>query len=600
MNAALPPPIWTTGSTEVFKTGTWRAALPRHVRVPSPCHQACPVGGEIADWIGRARAQDLRGAWQVLTRHNPFPAIAGRICHHPCEAACNRQGFDEAVSICRLERHVGDAAIAAGWGFEAPQAERDGHVAVIGAGPAGLSAAFQLRRRGWRVTVFEASEAPGGLMRHGIPAYRLAREVLDAEIARLLALGITIRCGTPVSTPEAFEQLCAGHDAVFVATGAARVKRLPVLDPALPGVMDGAAYLAAANAGRAPALGRRVVVIGGGSAALDAARSARRAGHAVTVLALEAREQMPAQREEVDEALDEGLEIVNGAMLTGCEATPAGLRLHGTAVRFAPGAARGSFTVQPIDGTAFELRADAVLVSIGQDPELGILGDTLAHDGGLLAADTRQATARDGVWAGGDVASLERYVTEAVGMGQAAALDIHRVLLQRSGTAQAADWHGSEHAAGARVPSDAPTGRAGRPPAVATGPLGETPAGADELPSIDRTVTLQGIATWYHEPAARAPVALRPAEERVRGHDEVQLPLTVAQALAEAGRCFSCGSCVHCDNCVIVCPDLAVVRRPDVNGAPAGYTVLGDYCKGCGLCVRECPTGSMTMQEEAR
>ena len=257
MNAPLPTPVvpttWTTGSTEVFKTGTWRAALPRHIQAPSPCHPACPVNGDIAEWIGLARARDFRGAWDVLTRHNPFPAIAGRICHHPCEAACNRAGHDEAVSICRLERFVGDIAIAEGWRFETPAVQREGHVAVVGGGPAGLSAAFQLRRRGWRVTVVESTAALGGLMRHGIPSYRLAREVLDAEIERLMALGIELRCGEAVATPEALARLRATHDAVFVAVGAARAKRLPLLDYDQPGVWDGAAYLAASNGGAAGA-----------------------------------------------------------------------------------------------------------------------------------------------------------------------------------------------------------------------------------------------------------------------------------------------------------------------------------------------------------
>ena len=543
------PPIWTTGSTEVFKTGTWRAALPLHVHAPSPCHQACPVGGEIAEWIGHARQRDFRAAWEVLTRHNPFPAIAGRICHHPCEPACNRAGHDEALSICKLERFVGDTAIAQGWHFAPPAAERTGHVAVIGAGPAGLSAAYQLRRRGWRVTVYEASAEPGGLMRHGIPSYRLAREVLDAEIARLVALGVQIRCGEPLADAAQFARLRETHDAVFVATGAARVKRLPVLDYRLPGVLDGAAYLAACNAGAPPSLGPNVVVIGGGSAAMDAARSARRAGHAVTVLALESRDQMPAQHEEVDEALEEGIVLLDGAMLEALHADAQGLALRCTRVNFVPGGGRGEFRVEPIAGSAFTFRADAVLSCIGQDPDLAPFGDALPRRGALLDADARsQAAGAEAVWAGGDVASLARFVTEAIGMGQRAALDIHRHL------------------------------------------AGEPGAAEDERP----VVPLSSIATWYHEPGRRAAAPLVPVDERLASGAEVQLGLEIEQALAEGARCFSCGTCITCDNCVAVCPDLAVKRVGD------GYEVLAEYCKGCGLCVRECPTGSMTMVEERR
>ena len=165
MNAPVPvPTTWTTGSTAVIKTGTWRASLATHIKAPAPCHGACPVDGDIAEWIGLARARDFRGAWEVLTRHNPFPSIAGRICHHPCETACNRAGYDEALSICKLERFVGDQAIAQGWGFEVPSAIA-GSVAIVGGGPSGLSAAFQLRRMGFAVTLYEAQPELGGLMR---------------------------------------------------------------------------------------------------------------------------------------------------------------------------------------------------------------------------------------------------------------------------------------------------------------------------------------------------------------------------------------------------------------------------------------------------
>lgn len=550
--AVVVPPTWTTGTTEIFPTGTWRAARPLHVHAPSPCHQACPVGGDIAEWIGLARRRDFRGAWDVLVRHNPFPAVAGRICHHPCESACNRGAYDEAVSICKLERFVGDHAIAQGWRFAAPARERAGHVAVIGAGPAGLSAAYQLRRRGWRVTVYEASAEPGGLMRHGIPSYRLARAVLDAEIGRIVALGVEIRCHARLADPAQFDALRRTHDAVFVATGAAAPRRLPELDYGLPGVMDGAAYLAAWQAGAAPALGRDVVVIGGGSAAIDAARSARRAGHAVTVLALESRAQLPAQPDEVHEALDEGVVLLDGVMVESVRADGRGLVLACMRVDFTPGAARGEFRVQRLQGTGFSLRADAVLASIGQDPDLGPFDNRLPRDGLLLAADpATRATGAHGVWAGGDVASVARYVTEAVGMGKRAAVAIDRQLA--SGAATAAGGA----AEGAPVPASS-------------------------------------IATWYHEPAARERAPLVPVAQRLRDGGEVQRGLELPQALAEGARCFSCGTCVECDTCIVVCPDLAVRRTG------GRYEVLTDYCKGCGLCVRECPAGAMTMIEERR
>jgi NADPH-dependent glutamate synthase beta subunit-like oxidoreductase/ferredoxin len=539
MNAPLPPTAWTTATTEVFKTGTWRTALPRHLARPSPCHQACPVNGEIATWIAHARAGELRRAWEVLTLNNPFPAIAGRVCHHPCESACNRSGYDEALAVCALERAVGDAALAAGWQFAAPAVERTGHVAVVGGGASGLSAAYQLRRRGWRVTLYEQQALLGGLMRYGIPAYRLAREVLDGEITRIVALGVAVQVQD--LDAERLQQLRATHDAVYVATGAARSKRLPQLPDSAAWLMQGSDYLARCSSGDAPQLGRRILVIGGGSAAMDVARSARRAGSEVTVLALEPRERMPAQREELHEALEEGVLLCDGAMLRGVDAGKGTLSLDCVRVQFEAG------RVQPLADSAFSLAADAIVVAIGQDARLDLLPGAAAG-GGVLSVDAGQATDQAGIWAGGDVASKARFVTEAVGMGKRAAVDIDRAL------------RGEARAQASAIPATSP----------------------------------EEIATWYHPKALRPPQRRLPVAERLADGAEVQLPLTLPELQAEAARCFSCGSCTSCDNCLQYCPDLAVTHGPE------GYAVLADYCKGCGICVRECPSGAMLLQEELR
>jgi len=573
MNARnLPPTAWTTGSTEVFKTGTWRARLPRHVSAPSPCHAACPVNGDIAHWIGRARERDFRGAWEILTRNNPFPAVAGRVCHHPCETACNRQGYDEALSICKLERHVGDLGLAQGWSYPAPAAERSERVAIVGGGPSGLSAAYHLRRRGYAVTVFEAQPQPGGLMRDGIPAYRLPRDVLDGEIARILALGVEMRCGETIDSPQAFARLRESFDAVYVAAGARRPKRLPQLDYGQPWVVDGAAWLAQANAGHAPALGRTIVVIGGGSAAIDVARSARRAGHEVTMLALESREQMPAQRAEVEEALEEGVRLVDGASLVRAFAEEGRAMLECVRVNFVAGAERGRFRIEPIAGSEFRLEADAIVPSIGQDPELAPFAQSVPAQGALLRVDALQTTGAPGVWAGGDVASMARFVTEAIGMGKRAAIAIDRELSEKAARTSGPN-HGAEAAIGERLAG-------ARLPGL----------GVD----VQQLVPLDAIATFYYPQASRAPEARLPVGERL-GDAEVQLGFDVERALDEAQRCFSCGTCISCDNCFHYCPDLAIRRLPD-----GGYEVDGNYCKGCGICVRECPTGSMEMTEEVK
>ncbi len=554
MNAPLAtPPTWTTGSTTAIMTGTWRASLATHIKAPAPCHGACPVDGDIAEWIGLARARDFYGAWQVLVRHNPFPSIAGRICHHPCETACNRAAYDEALSICKLERFVGDQALAQGWGFEMPVA-RPGHVAIVGGGPSGLSAAFQLRRMGFAVTLYEAQAELGGLMRYGIPAYRLARDVLDGEIARIVAMGVKVNCGHRIESGDEFGRLREQHDALYLALGAARNKRLPTLDYAQPWVCDGAAYLAAANAGKPLTLGKRLVVIGGGSAALDAARSARRLGHEVTLLALEQQAQMPAQPEEVHEALEEGITLVDGSRLDAVnDGGGKGLTLSCSKVVFVAGSQRGEFTLTSVPGGGFTLAADAIITSIGQDPDLSVLGENFISVGGLLVTDAQLATSASGVYAGGDMSSMARFVTEAVGMGQRAAEAIARELQHRQ------DGFG--------------------------------PANIDASESL---VPLASISTFYHPKRERVQTGLLDARERLASVVEVQLGLDVEQALTESERCFSCGTCIFCDNCVVYCPDMAVKRVDN------GYVVLTNYCKGCGVCVKECPTGSMKMQEELR
>jgi NADPH-dependent glutamate synthase beta subunit-like oxidoreductase/Pyruvate/2-oxoacid:ferredoxin oxidoreductase delta subunit len=526
----LPPTTWTTGTTEAIKTGTWRAALPAYQHLPAPCQLACPVNGDIALWMQQARGGDWHAAWTTLSENNPFPAVAGRVCHHPCESECNRAGYDGALAICALERHIGERALAAGWRYaQAPLGA--GRIAVVGGGPSGLSAAYQLRRRGYAVTLFEAQAQLGGLLRYGIPPYRLPREVLDGEIARIVALGVEVRTGLEFRTEAQFARLRADFDAVYLALGAGVPKRLAQLDYAQPWVVDSAAYLARANAGKPPALGRRLAVIGGGSAAMDVARSARRAGHEVIVVSLETEAQMPAQREEVLEAQAEGVVFVDGAMLRSVAAGGAGVTLQCVRVKFN---AR-PLEITPLPDTEFVVEADAIVPAIGQHPLLAPLLVLLRTEGPVLWTDANGATSRDGVFAGGDAASLQRFVTEAIGMGRRAALEIDRRLR------------------GAAVPARA------APRAVAPG----------------------AINTFYHPSVPRIAGGRAAAE-------------AAAQALAEAARCFSCGRCTFCDNCFHFCPDMAVRR------VAGGYAIDADYCKGCGLCVEECPTGSIAMQEELR
>lgn len=561
--SGAPSPVWTTGTTEVYHTGTWRSQVPKYINPPSPCHSACPVDGNIALWIQQIREKDYYGAWITLTENNPYPCIAGRICHHPCEPACNRGLYDEPIAICGLERFVGDLALEQGWKFpEVPVTQRE-KIAVIGGGPAGLAAAFHLRRLGYGVTIFEAQPELGGLLRYGIPQYRLSNDILDRETQRLLNLGIEVHTSSPVRTREEFDKLKEDFDVLYLATGAATPKRLPVLDYDRDYVMDGSRYLELTNSGKVPDLGQRIAVIGGGSSAMDAARTARRHGKEITIMALEPRDNMPCQWEEVVEAEEEGIHIINGAMVQSVETEGTGLRLNCIEVNFIPGEKRGQFALAEQAGTEFTLEADNIVTSIGQDPELSVLGDMVQTNGALVKVDDKFQTSADGIFAGGDVSSMERFVTTAFGMGKQAAREIHRSLhpdtLEEEGVAINRYLKISK---------------------------------ADHPPGANLDVDVKVINKYYYENLPREHQDSVAAAERLKSFNETQLNFSVERALQESTRCFSCGNCIFCDNCMYYCPDMAITR------IDKGYAVSSDYCKGCGLCVNECPTGSIAMFED--
>lgn len=547
MNKHLSP-LWTHLTSEGRLTGTWRSALPNYQNQPSPCLNACPVNGRIAEWIKQVKDGDIHGAWLTLVDNNPFPAIAGRICHHPCESACNRVELDETVGICSLERFVGDTALEEGWQFVPADAQGTMTVAIVGGGPAGLSAAYQLRRRGIQVSLFEAKHELGGLMRYGIPSYRLSREVLNAEIDRITAMGMDLHLGAEVLDIDALTDLQDKFDAVFMATGASLPKNLPGLDYSQPWVIDSADFLAAPTAQQSDRIGRRVVVIGGGSAAMDVARSARRLGSEVTVLSLEPDGKLPAQKIEIDEAFEEGVRFVSGAMMQSVKrAKNQSVTLHCVEVDFQPGPPPGTFSALPKPDSNFELGADTIIPAIGQDADTARWEGILKAQGPVIGVGPNWQTGNPRIYAGGDLASTDRFVTAAIGSGKEAAQGICAAL-ETVGT---------------------------QPP---------------ELPP--EQVGYGRINTAYQVQYGRKPQQSTDVTTRLRGFAEVQQPLTQVDAASEASRCFSCGTCIYCDNCYFYCPDMAISKTAD------GYVVDPDYCKGCGLCVAECPTGSIHMQED--
>ncbi|NIK59186.1 NAD(P)-binding protein [Kribbella shirazensis] len=523
------------GSSLANKTGSWRTERPVYLDRMPPCNDACPAGENVQEWLALAEDGDYEAAWRQIMADNPFPAVMGRVCYRPCETACNRATLDQPVGINSVERFLGDEAITQGWSvtIDAPPSGRS--MLVIGAGPSGLSAAYHLALRGHRVTVRDDSPQAGGMMRYGIPSYRLPRDVVDAEIQRIVDQGVRLELSTPVTDLDA---ALGEFDAVFLAVGAHIGRRadIPAGDSAR--IVDAVSLLADLEKGEEPLLGRRVAVYGGGNTAMDVARTARRLGASDAVVVYRrTRERMPAHDIEVHEALDEGV------------------RMRWLSTIVYAGDDRVLIERMRLDETGFpqptgefeELDADSVVLALGQQADLALvrgLPDATIADG-VVQVDGRMMTGHAGLFAGGDMVRGERTVTVAVGHGKRAARNIDAWL---SGATY-------EHA--------------------------ERP----ELASYDR------LNTWYY---ADAPATLRPqldVARRISSFDEVTGGLTAENALFEARRCMSCGNCLECDNCFGMCPDNAIIKL----GPGQGYEIDLDFCKGCGLCAAECPSGAITM-----
>jgi NADPH-dependent glutamate synthase beta subunit-like oxidoreductase len=529
------------GSSRANKTGSWRTERAVYTNRMPPCNDACPAGENIQSWLYEAEegAEGYERAWRKIMVDNPFPAIMGRVCYHPCETACNRGQLDEAVGINSVERFLGDEAIRQGWTMSVDVPSSGKRVLVVGAGPSGLSAAYHLARRGHAVTVKEAAPAAGGMMRFGIPKYRLPRDVLDAEIERLLALGITLETGTEVTDVM---EVRDEFDAVFLAVGAQIGRRAYIPAGSAAHVLDAVTMLHDVETGERPLLGRKVAVYGGGNTAVDAARTARRLGaDEAVVVYRRTRDRMPAHESELTEAEDEGVLI---KWLTTIKQVEAGKLVVERMELDESG------FPQPT-GVLDELEADSLVLALGQETDLSLLERVpgLVIEDGVVAVGPDLMTGCPGVFAGGDMVPDARSVTVAVGHGRRAARQIDAWL---SGSAP-------------------------------------EPAARPTLATFDT------LNTWYY---SEAPRAHRPVLERARREstfDEVVLGHDEGTALLEARRCLSCGNCFSCDNCYGVCPDNAVIKL----GRPGEeYLIDLDYCKGCGLCVAECPSGAIQMVPE--
>ena len=528
------------GSSLANHTGSWRTVRPVYVDRLPPCNDACPSGENIQGWLFHAESGDYEKAWRLLTEANPLPACMGRVCYHPCETACNRAQLDECVGVNAIERFIGDEALKHGWKFRSAAKTTGMRVLVVGAGPSGLSAAYQLARAGHAVTIREAGPLAGGMMRFGIPKYRLPREVLDAEIARIVALGVTIELNSRVDDVLAAKR--DGHfDAVFLAVGAHIAKRTYLPAGSAGKMLDAVSVLRGMEGAERPLLGRRVVVYGGGNTALDVARTAKRLGAEESVIVYRrTREKMPAHDAELEEALQEG--VLVKWLSTIREAGESSITVEKMTLD-------DKGMAQPT-GEFETLEADSVVLALGQDVDLSLLDGVpgLETDGGVVKVDANMMTGHPGIFAGGDMVPGERTVTVGIGHGKLAARNIDAWLRGETWT------HPPRH----------------------------------EIASFDK------LNTWYY---SDAPKAQRPVLDMVRRQstfEEVVGGFDPATAQFEARRCLSCGNCFECDNCYGVCPDNAVIKL----GAGNRYAFNYDYCKGCGLCVAECPCGAIRTQPE--
>ena len=528
------------GSSLANHTGTWRTERPVYVDRLPPCNNACPAGEDIQGWLYYAESGEYERAWRELTKNNPLPALMGRVCYHPCEDVCNRGKLDETVSIHAVERFLGDQATKLGWKFEVSAAPTGKHVLVVGAGPSGLSAAFHLTRLGHRVTIREAGPLAGGMMRFGIPKYRLPRDVLDAEIQRILDMGIRLELNTRVDDiASALRE--GGFDAAFLAVGAHVGKRTEIPAPDATRILDAVSVLRGLETGAPLQLGRRVVIYGGGNTALDVARTAKRLGATeALVVYRRTREQMPAHDFELQEALDEGVMV---RWLNTIK------RVDDTTVTVEKMKLDAQGFPQPT-GEFETIEADTLVLALGQDVDLSLLdkvpGLTIAN--GVVKVDGNMMTGFPGIFAGGDMVPSERTVTVAVGHGKKAARNIDAWL--RGAAAAVAEKHAA--------------------------------------------ASFDALNSWYY---ADAPKTVQPVLDVIRrqsNFDEVQGGLDESNALYEARRCLSCGNCFECDNCYGVCPDNAVIKL----GPGKRYEINYEYCKGCGLCAAECPCGAIKMDAE--
>ena len=520
------------------KTGSWRSSTPVHKDKIPPCNFNCPAGENIRGYIDLIKKNKINDAFNLLTEANPLPAVCGRVCFHPCQANCNRHSFDTEIQVRLLEKFIGDQALEGKLKTGFPKATSNA-VAIIGGGPAGLTAAYYLRRKGIAVTIYDENSLPGGILHYGIPAYRLEKDVLQAELERVLE-GIefksNMKFGLDFDTANLIE-----YRAIFLATGAHLSKNLNIPGENHAGVVSGLDFLKRVNSGDRDSLKEKTVaVIGGGNTACDVSRTAYRLGANVHLVYRRTEKEMPAFAEEVKQLKAEPVKIEFLAAPRTIERLNDGkLRLSFVRMKLGEPDKSGRSAPIPIEGSGFDLIVDKVFAAIGEDPDLSFFSDAKYSSNNGIDFSTIDRRLRDKLFIGGDLLPNPRTAAHAIGSGRLAADKIESFL------------------------------------------KGEA---LDIKQNIVEVAGSEDVNFYYF-----SKINAVKWNSDIIADDRIA---SVDKAILEASRCLSCGVCSRCDNCYNFCPDLAVIKTS------AGYQVNLDYCKGCGICANECPGGSLRMEEK--
>jgi len=569
----MPMIAVSLGNMDWNKTGTWRTQRPFYEDKTPPCSAACPAGNDIVAFIQKIAKEDFEGAWNIIKEENPFPGVCGRVCLHPCESKCNRGSFDEPIAIHALERFVADFASRLNKKTGKAGEKRKEKVAIIGSGPAGMSCAFHLARLRYDVTVFESFSLAGGMLRMGIPSYRLPRNVLDRELSNIEALGVEIRTGVSLGEDLRLEDL-KDYQAVFISTGAHRSRGLHIPGEKEKCVLSGLNLLKKINLSKRVKLGDKIAVIGGGNTAIDVARSVIRLGKKATILYRRSREEMPAFEDEILEALEEGVKIrylVNPIRVGQKDGLK---RLECLRMELSEKDESGRRRPVPIPNSNLFIDADHVVIAAGEEIEASFLPEGFEKKEGIVLTQRDGSTGIKGIFAGGDLTSNQRTVAHAIGSGKKAAMAIDAFLKGKD----------SEEVIIQNLIGEGPS----------LSIFGYLHPG--ERLRNPHVVTFEELNMDYFEPAKRQGESKRSVKDRIKGFKEVSSTLSEGVAIEEAERCFNCGTCNECEICYVFCPDGSILKREELFSHEVNY----DYCKGCGICFTECPRGAISLKGEAK